>query len=119
MSVETYLRVCEQLGQEPDPAKMPLDASDFPGEVQVAFFMFDILPDRWEGMSGTYMGKDISNIKELFDLYEIDYPKEILFLIRLYDNILIKHRVEEQERNRKKQERKSQGEGKNKISRGR
>ena len=37
--------LCEQLGQEPDPDKMPLELSDFPGEVQVAFFMFSLLPE--------------------------------------------------------------------------
>jgi hypothetical protein len=50
--------LCEQLGQDPDPNKMPLEASAFPYEVQVAFFMFDLLSDRWDGMSGTYLGKD-------------------------------------------------------------
>ncbi len=38
VSIETYLLLCEQLEQEPDPDKMPLDASVFPPEVQVAFF---------------------------------------------------------------------------------
>ena len=34
----------KQLGQEPDPSKMPLNPSDFPEEVQVAFFMFSLSP---------------------------------------------------------------------------
>ena len=42
---------------------MPLSQSEFPIEVQVAFFVFDLLSDVWEGMSGTYMGKDWSGLK--------------------------------------------------------
>ena len=43
MDVEKYLRICEQLGQEPDPTKMPLDSSGFQEENQVAFFMFSLM----------------------------------------------------------------------------
>ena len=45
MDKEKYLRLCEQLGQEPDPAKMPLEISVFPEEVQVAFFVYDRLSE--------------------------------------------------------------------------
>ena len=51
---------------------MPLDSSVFPEEVQVAFFIFNLLSDNWEGMSGTYLGKDWSNIIEIFKLHGID-----------------------------------------------
>ena len=50
VSLDQYLEICEQLGEEPDPQKMPLTESDFPTEVQVAFFMFNLLSDVWEGM---------------------------------------------------------------------
>ena len=43
---QKYYDICEQLGQEPDPTQMPLEPSDFPEEVQVAFFMFSLLPDH-------------------------------------------------------------------------
>ena len=45
LDVEKYLLMCEQLGQVPDPAKMPLEPSAFPEEVQVAFFVFDLLEE--------------------------------------------------------------------------
>ena len=69
IDVTKYLMLCEQLGQEPDPNRMPLEASAFPSEVQVAFFMFDLLSDRWDGMSGMYLGKDWSSAQFLFKLY--------------------------------------------------
>ncbi len=112
MDVEKYLRICEQLGQVPDPAKMPLESSAFPEEVQVAFFMFDLLSDRWDGMSGTYLGKDWSTCLQLFEVYEVEDTKNTIFFMKLYEAILMKHRMEEQERKRKAAERKQQQAGK-------
>ena len=112
MDVEKYLRICEQLGQEPDPTKMPLEISTFPDEVQVAFFMFNLLSDRWEGMSGSYMGKDWSHCSQLFSLYEVEEPKIIMYFMKLYEGLLVQHRAEEAERKRKASERKNQTAGK-------
>ena len=110
--VEKYLLVCEQLGQEPDPAKMPLDPSDFPEEVQVAFFMFSLLPDHWEGMSGTYMGKYWDGIDYFFKLYEVHDIKTVLYIMKSYESKLVSYRAEQAERKRKAQERRSKGGGK-------
>lgn len=112
MDGEKYLRICEQLGQVPDPAKMPLESSAFPEEVQVAFFMFDLLSDRWDGMSGTYLGKDWSTCLQLFEVYEVDDSKNTIFFMKLYEAVLMKHRMEEQDRKRKAAERKQQQAGK-------
>jgi len=90
---------------------MPLDSSDFPEEVQVAFFIFSLLPDYWEGMSGTYMGKVWAGVDYLFNIYEIDNVKTIFFFMKLYEGIIIKHRAEESERKRKAEERKSKSAG--------
>ena len=105
------MRICEQLGQEPDPEKMPPDLTDFPVEVQVAFFIFDLLEDRWEGMSGTYMGKYWSNINTLFDLYEIEDRRIIFYIMKIYEGLIIKERAEKAEQKRKAEERKTSAGG--------
>lgn len=92
---------------------MPLDSSDFPYEVQVAFFIFGFLEDVWEGMSGSYMGKRYSNIEYLFNLYEIEDKKTILTIIKLYESILVEHRAEKAEQKRQADKRRSAGGGKN------
>jgi hypothetical protein len=93
---------------------MPLDTSDFPSEVQTAFFMFSLLPDHYEGMSGTYMGKYWDGIDYFFKLYEIEEPRIILYFMKLYENIVVSNRAEEAERQRKAEERRSKaGGGKN------
>ena len=103
--------MCEQLGQEPDPAKMPLELSDFPEEVQVAFFMFSLLPDYWEGMSGTYMGKHWHGLEYFFNLYQIDNPKEIVYIMKIYESELVAHRAKKAEEKRKAEERRAKAGG--------
>tara|TARA_A100001015_G_scaffold120215_1_gene133270 strand:- start:167 stop:511 length:345 start_codon:yes stop_codon:yes gene_type:complete len=107
------LLLCEQLGETPDPAKMPLEPSDFPEEVQVAFFMFSLLPDHWEGMSGTYMGKYWDGIDYFFKLYEVENPRIILYFMKLYENQVVSYRAEKAEQKRKADERKAKSGGKN------
>lgn len=93
---------------------MPLDSSEFPEEVQVAFFIFSMLADVWEGMSGTYMGKNWTDAEHLFKLYEIEQPKIVMYFAKTYERILIEYRAEESEKKRKAEERRSSaGSGKN------
>jgi len=115
ISIDQYLEICEQLGQEPDPQKMPLTESDFPAEVQVAFFMFSLLSDTWEGMSGSYLGKDWAHCSQLFEVYEVEDQKTTIYLMKLYERILMNYRAEEADRKRKAEERKAKsgGSGKN------
>ena len=86
---------------------MPLDASAFPVEVQVAFFVFDLLSDRWDGTSGLYLGKDWSAASFIFDTFSIEDVKTIVFFAKTYDNILIKERAEEASKKQKAEERKA------------
>ena len=88
---------------------MPLDSADFPVEVQVAFFMYNLLPDHWEGMSGTYMGKYWDGIDYYFKLYNINDPKTILFFMKLYENTVVSYKAEQAEQKRKAEERKAGG----------
>ena len=92
---------------------MPLTESSFPTEVQVAFFMFSLLSDVWEGMSGTYCGKDWSHCPQLFDIYEIEDPKVVLYFMKSYERLLMSYRAEEADRKRKVEERKAKSGGKN------
>ena len=92
---------------------MPLDTADFPADVQVAFFIFGLMEDVWEGMSGSYMGKNWHNVPYFINLYEVDEPKELIYILKLYESIVIDDRAKKAERKRKAEERKSSGGGKN------
>tara|TARA_Y100000114_G_scaffold143904_1_gene151915 strand:+ start:232 stop:687 length:456 start_codon:yes stop_codon:yes gene_type:complete len=82
IDIDKYLRICEQLGEEPDPDKMPIDRADYPSEVQDAFFMHDFLSDKWDGMSGSYLGKDYSNLETLLNIYEIENRKQVVLFLK-------------------------------------
>ena len=105
--LDKYLAICAQLEQEPDPDKMPLTASDFPEEVQVAFFMYDLLSDKWDGTSGSYMGKDWVDCEFLFKLYEVEDQQTILYFMKMYERVVINFRAQEAETQRKTEERKA------------
>ena len=95
------------MGEEPDPERMPPDASDFPLEVHVAFFMYNILSDRFEGMSGTYLGKDWSSLNTLYNIYEIEDQKTVTMFIAEIQSIYVEQTNNEVEKKRKAAERKA------------
>ena len=55
---------------------------DFPPEVQVAFLLHDLLPDRWDGMSGSYFGKDMAARGTLLDVHEVDDKRNTVLWIK-------------------------------------
>lgn len=92
---------------------MPLDTSFFPEEVQVAFFVCSNLSDKWDGMSGSYMGKDWSEVDYVFNLYKIDNPQVVYYFAKMYERITMQVKAEEADKHRKAEERKSKASGKN------
>ena len=88
MTKEAYFEMCEALGTEPVDSEIPLDFNDFPVEVQEAFGIYNMLRDDWDGMSGTYMGKHLEGIKDLFEILDVpveDY-KTMLTLVKMIDS---------------------------------
>ena len=74
--------MCHQLGQEPDPDEMPPEIGDFPHEIQEAFIIHAMLPDRWDGASGQYMGKDWSPLRDLLDIHKVEDQKTVCFFLK-------------------------------------
>jgi hypothetical protein len=90
---------------------MPLSPLDFPEEVQVAFFIFNLLPDHWEGMSGSYLGKYWDGIEYYYKVYNVLEPKVTLYIMKTYESELVSYRAEESEKKRKAEERKAKAAG--------
>ena len=104
---DEYLVVCERLGKEPDYNKLPMNEGSFPYEVQLAFFIHSLLPDRWDGMSGSYMGKDWSAVGTLLDIHDIEYKKTVIFFLKYIDIYASNQINEEMDAKRKQAERKT------------
>jgi hypothetical protein len=72
------------------------------------------MSDNWDGMSGTYMGKDWSGLETILNIHEIEDRIVIVYLIKLWESIVISYRAEKAEAKRKRDERRSKsGEGTN------
>lgn len=59
---------------------------DFPSEVQEAFLVHSCLPDRWDGMSGMFMGKDWSALGTLLDVFKIEDKKTVVWFLKAIDD---------------------------------
>ena len=86
---------------------MPPNPAEFPVEVQTAFFVFDYLEDRFEGMSGTYMGKNWNNLEFLFKLFKVEDQKTVVFFMKMYEGILINYRIKKMQEKQKAEERRN------------
>ena len=94
---------------------MPLNPADLPAEVQVAFFIFGMLPDNYAGQ-GDYIGKDWSCLDAVFDIYDIEDRKTTFFFMKMYERVLVEHISAETKKKieaEKKKAKASAGPGKN------
>jgi hypothetical protein len=82
---EQYFEICEAMGATPVESEIPPELEDFPIEVQQAFDVYYRLPDRWDGMSGSYLGKDLSPLDMLFKLFQISDERTALDFITIID----------------------------------
>ena len=87
MSKDAYYEMCQMLGTEPDPNEIPVEFEDLPDQVQRALEIYSYLSDRWEGMSGTYMGKDYTIIFNLFNMFDITLVSEQQLLLKITSTI--------------------------------
>jgi len=90
------------MGHEPVEDKIPIEFGDFPPDVQEILEIYSFLPNKWEGMSGSYIGKDFGLLPELFNIYETVNKKFTLTLLVYIDRINIDLINEEQTRKIKK-----------------
>jgi hypothetical protein len=74
MTKDQYFEMCETLGSEPLDEEIPVELEDLPEIAQQAFSIYETLQDEWEYMNGNYVGKKLTNLFQVLDLYEV--PKE-------------------------------------------
>jgi hypothetical protein len=76
------------MDSEPLEEEIPIELTDFPDILQIAFFVYSYLQDIWEGMNGVYLGKNFSGISDIFDILKIELEdrKIVLELVNLIDS---------------------------------
>jgi len=83
--------MCEQMGWEPKEEDLPQDGSNLSLECQQALTILNALPDNWEGMNGTWLGKDYSGLSAVMDIYEVQSRREVFELLKEAESILGKY----------------------------
>ena len=89
MTKQQYFEMCEMMGSDPIEDEIPVELDDLPAEVQLAVQIYGILPDIWDTMVGRYAGKKMHNIKDIFDMWEVDAAdRKIMYtILLLLDNL--------------------------------
>lgn len=64
--------MCKMMNSEPLEEEMPMERGDLRIETQMVLNLYDKLPAKWEGMSGTYLGKDLMLLPILCTEFDID-----------------------------------------------
>lgn len=88
MTQEKYLETCRQVGDEPNPDRMPPGVHDFPSDVQKAMILFNKLGDRIFPDIG-YLGKDYTQLPIYMDVYEVEDRRLFLETLLRLDSKLI------------------------------
>lgn len=96
MTKESYLEMCEQLGTEPSESEIPIELDDMPIDVETAYHVYNLLPDKIDSFNGVYYGKALEHIPSILEFLDIDSRKDIFKIILIIDSL------EREEINRKK-----------------
>jgi len=96
MNQDQYIQMCEQMGWEINEHELPKDASNLSIEAQCALLLLNSLPDKWDGMSGTWLGKDYSGLEAIMNIYEIQERREVFELLKVADDELGKFYAQKQ-----------------------
>ena len=71
------------MGLPIDEEEIPLDIGDLSYNSQQALFLFNVLPDKVEGMNGIWLGKEYAGLADIMDIYEIENRKDVLDLLQI------------------------------------
>lgn len=108
MTKDKYLKICEQLGEEPKDEKCPPDYEDFPETLQIAIEIFNKMGDRVYPDIG-YVGKDYTSFQHHLDVFYITDKELILEAITRLDAHMIERSAEQLKQARKAAKNKSNG----------
>lgn len=89
MTKDKYFELCELLGNDPIESEIPISISDFPELIQEVFQIYFLLSDIWDTLGGNYLGKNLDNIFEFFNLYGLSDAEKLLSIsiIQEMDNV--------------------------------
>ena len=87
MTREKYIEMHQQLGDEVDWDKAPVELDDFPTYVHQAMEIFNCLPDTYSGgMEPIYSGKDLASFSMLAnEVFEVEKFQDVFRVVSFLD----------------------------------
>jgi hypothetical protein len=98
MTKEAYLDMCEQLGSQPQEKEIPVMLEDMPIDIELAYNVYNLLPDKIDSFNGVYYGKELDKAPLMLEFLEIQSKKDIFKIIIIIDSL------EREEINRRKKD---------------
>lgn len=74
---------------EPNDDDIPIDLEDFPPDIQTYLLVVNQLSDRFDGMSGTYLGKDFTNLEQVAKYYLITDMPSLYYFAKIAENAIV------------------------------
>ena len=71
------------MGLPIDEDEIPLDLEDLSYNSQQAILLFNILPDKLEGMNGIWLGKEYSGLADIMNIYDINNRRDVFDLLQI------------------------------------
>ncbi len=76
----------EENGMEVDWSELEKNEGEaWPALFLEAFQVWGSLTDQWDGMSGSYFGKQMSGIQDIMNILQIEDQKEVLKIVKIID----------------------------------
>jgi len=92
IDAEAEAEAAEMLGHEPP---VFIGKEDLLQDMQEALIIYDHLPDRIDSMNGIYLGKDLSLLKHLFEIFNVtELEQEILGFILVIESTVVQFRAD-------------------------
>lgn len=87
MTKDQYFEMCQMLNSEPKEEEIPVEFEDLNSDVQYAITVYNMLQDNWDNMAGTYLGKNMSGILDIFTIMGVEDSKACFFIIGILDRV--------------------------------
>ena len=85
MTKDQYFEMCEMLGSTPIEEEIPVEFGDLPLDIQEGYGVYAMLPDSWDYMSGSYIGKNYAGLGDILEILGVEDKLTVLNIIELLD----------------------------------
>lgn len=87
MTKDQYFEMCEMMKSEPIESEIPVEFEDLNEDIQYTIGVYNMLQDNWDTMNGTYLGKNLAGLTDIFRIMEVDDYRTCFYIIGILDKV--------------------------------